>query len=326
MNRIAGSFILLFLGITWGFTNPGGPAWPTPVQTFARHPQDSLRFELGRKLFYDPLLSADTSTSCGSCHLSYTAFTHVDHALSHGIKDRIGKRNAQPLFNLAWYREFMWDGAITRLDRQPLAPLLHPDEMGDSLPNLLKKLNASPSYRKAFQAAFQVNHIQTEDLLQALHHFVLQLVSANSRYDWVMQGKSAFTPQEANGYSVFKAHCNQCHTEPLFTNRQFATNYLPVDSQLLDVGRVNVTHIPADSFLFRVPSLRNLAWSQPYMHDGRMATLRQVIRHYSRILPANSTTLSLQDDRTQADLIAFLRTLSDTTFVLNPRFAPTSNH
>lgn len=317
---------ILALWILVGGMPPNNSSWPKPEQVLVHHPLDSLRFELGRKLFYDPLLSADTSTSCGSCHLSYTAFTHVDHALSHGIKDRVGKRNALPLFNLIWYREFMWDGSITRLDRQPLAPLLHPDEMGDSLPNLLLKLNASSFYRQAFQNAFQVNQIQTKDLLQALYQFVTSLVSDNSRYDRMKRGQAVFTTQEEKGYAIFKSNCNQCHAEPLFTNGRFASNSLPIDTQLHDIGRAGVTQLSADSFHFRVPSLRNLVWSFPYMHDGRMTSLRQVIKHYSQVLPASSLSYSLKDDRNQADLIAFLRTLSDTSFVLNPRFAPPINN
>lgn len=322
MNKsVAVGFILGVLVLA-AWRLPTEPNWPAPIQQLKPSPKDTLRFELGRRLFYDPLLSADTSVSCGSCHLSYTAFTHVDHALSHGIKDRVGKRNAQPLFNLAWYDQFMWDGAITRLDRQPLAPLLHPDEMGDSLPNILSKLNATPFYRRAFKEAFNAEKIQTEELLQALQHFVLQLVSKDSKYDRMMAGRATFDEQEKRGWALFESHCSSCHPSPLFTSGKFETNGLQPDPKLGDVGRAGITYLASDSFKFRVPSLRNLVWSYPYMHDGRMKTLRQVLNHYSQILPQTQSSHPLKEDRNQTDLLAFLRTLSDTAFVLNPRFAP----
>jgi cytochrome c peroxidase len=298
------------------------PVYPIPDPSG----KDSSLVSLGRLLFFDPILSADSSISCASCHTPHNAFAHTDHDLSHGINDQIGKRNAPALFNLAWQQKFMWDGAVNHIEVQALAPLLNSEEMGASLPDVLHKLNNSSFYKARFFAAFGDSNIQSKALLQAMAAFELNLISNASRYDRVMAGKDQFSETEEKGYRLFQQHCNRCHREPLFSNYQFASNGLPVDSQLRDFGRHHITHVGTDSLLFKTPSLRNLSYSYPYMHDGRFQNLYEVLEHYSNgvqvygqspQLLANALHLNA---RQKTELVAFLLTLNDSAFVNNPEY------
>lgn len=305
--------------------------WPTPAYDLSRNPLTEEGIELGRKLFHDPILSKDSTISCASCHLSYTAFSHVDHKLSHGLHDSIGTRNAPALMNLAWNKSFMWDGAVNHLDMQPLAPINHPAEMGESAQHVVYKLECSHTYRRLFQEAFGDSMILGDRLLKALAQFQLSLVSCGSRYDRMKAGVELFTEQEQNGYLIFQAHCSACHKEPLFTTGEFANNGLSPDSLLRDGGRIRITHDPADSLKFKIPTLRNVEFSFPYMHDGRFKRLREVIDHYTGgIMPSPTLAPELRhpimlspDQRT--DLLAFLLTLSDRDFVLDPEHAAPRN-
>ena len=283
--------------------------WPAPIQKKTAYYSEAS-FELGRALFYDPILSADSTVSCASCHLSYTAFTHVDHPTSHGIADRIGKRNAPGLFNLAWRQNFHWDGGVTSLTGQAINPLTHPDEMGETLQNILLKLNRHPNYALFFERIYKQKQIETWMLLDALQQFTIALVSSESYYDKVILRKASFSTQQAKGFALFEQHCNRCHTAPLFYSNRFEKNGLALDSS--DLGRFEITSLEADREKFRVPTLRNISHSFPYMHDGRFKSLREVLRHYGQELQL--------DDPQQKDLIAFLKTLTDSTFLTNPRF------
>jgi len=307
------------------FSVPRG--WPPPVYDLSQNPLTKEKILLGRVLFHDPILSADSTISCTSCHLQYTAFSHVDHALSHGIHDSIGKRNSPTLANLAWSSLFMWDGAVNHLDMQPLAPITHPAEMGTDLNMVLKKLRASPTYRRLFRDAYGDTTISSERFLKAMSQFMLSIVSCSSKYDQVKAGKAAFTAQEERGYAIFKNHCAACHTEPLFTNNSFENNGLPLDNELMDIGRMKVTGLPADSLRFKVPSLRNVEYSYPYMHDGRFKRLQDVINHYSSgivIGPTRSTKLTGDlhlDANQKVDLLAFLLTLTDRNFLYDTSYS-----
>lgn len=302
--------------------------WPAPVYDFSKNPLTAEGIALGRQLFYDPILSADSSISCANCHLSYTAFTHVDHALSHGIHDSIGTRNSMTLVNLAWSKSFMWDGAVNHLDMQALAPIANPAEMDEDVARVVGKLQRSAGYRERFQAAFG-QPVSGELLLKAITQFELTFISAESKYDRVMRREEgvAFTDQERNGYALFHAHCNSCHREPLFTSGEFANNGLGLDSILKDTGRMRITHDPSDSLKFKVPSLRNVEFSGPYMHDGRFKKLAQVVAHYGDGIQQSPTLATeLQkpmqlsaDDK--VDLVAFLLTLTDKDFLFNSELA-----
>jgi cytochrome c peroxidase len=303
------------------------PHWPKPFYDFSKNQLSISKVELGRALFYDPLLSKNNSVSCENCHSPFTAFAHVDHKLSHGIDDRIGTRNAPALMNLAWNTSFMWDGAINHLDMQALAPISHPDEMAETLENVVKKLQASPTYPNLFYKAFNDSNISGEHLLKALSQFMLTLISSNSRYDSVMLKKANFNTQELNGYHLFQKHCTACHTEPLFTNFKFENNGLRVDPILKDIGRMKITLNSKDSLKFKVPTLRNIEYSYPYMHDGRFKNLNEVLNHYNSGIEKNKTlspllqkTLTLTSNE-KVDIIAFLVTLTDKSFLFNSRFS-----
>ncbi len=300
--------------------------WPQPVYPIHTNPVTEAGFQLGRALFYDPILSRDTTISCASCHLQATGFAHVDHNLSHGIKDRIGARNALPIMNMAWSTSFMWDGGVRHLDMQPLNPISSPTEMDESLAHVVQKLNASPKYRRLFKEAFGDATVTGQHMLLAMSQFVLMLQSYNARYDQYMRHEIEFSAQELKGLALFRQHCAACHTEPLFTNQGFANNGLPMDTALRDLGRFNITQLPADSFAFKVPTLRNIQFTYPYMHDGRFKQLSSVIKHYTNGIPDRSrVSKPLQDPiimsaEEQVDLVAFLLTLTDRNFLFDPRY------
>lgn len=332
-------FLLLFLAVIVGVGFKGAfephyfqpiypPSWPQPVYDFNKNPLNKETVDLGRRLFYDPVLSADSTISCASCHLSFSAFTHVDHALSHGIGDSIGDRNAPALMNLAWNKSFMWDGAIHHLDFQALGPIENPTEMGETILHVIQKIKRSTTYSQRFFQAFGDSIVTAEHLLKALSQFQLTFISANSKYDQVQRHEPevAFTAQEKNGYLLFKNNCAICHAEPLFTTGEFANNGLPLDTILFDFGRYGITENKADLRKFKIPTLRNIEYSYPYMHDGRFKKLSQVIDHYTdgidqteTLATPLKTSIQLTSNE-KVDLIAFLLTLSDREFIFNPAF------
>lgn len=330
MSRKVVALLLIVLSV-WSFREASKSTFeipfgfPKPVYKFKNNPIDSNKVELGRYLFYDPILSLDSSISCASCHSPYNAFAHTDHQLSHGINDSIGTRNAPALFNLAWQKEMMWDGAANHIDMQALAPLSSKSEMGEELPNVLKKLRNQKFYKDAFQKAFNSDEITGEYFLKALAQFQLSLVSSNSKYDRVMKRKEVFSDQESKGYQLFQSNCNSCHTEPLFSSYKFENNYLEKDSILQDKGRGGITSLEEDNYSFKVPSLRNLKFTFPYMHDGRFVKLYEVLNHYT----AASTQQSFDEaeggiaiqlsENEKVDLIAFLLTLNDKEFVFQQK-------
>jgi cytochrome c peroxidase len=301
--------------------------WPIPHYDFKKNPLTPAKIKLGRVLFHDPILSSNNTISCTSCHSQYTAFTHVDHALSHGIEGRMGTRNSPALINLAWHKTFMWDGAINHLDMQALAPISHPDEMGSKIEKVLQKLQRSPIYPKLFYEAFGDSNVTGEYTLKALSQFMLTMVSANSKYDSVMSNKAVFTPEEKNGYELFQKNCSSCHTEPLFTNLEFKNNGLPIDTLLKDYGRMNVTKNPLDSLKFKVPTLRNIEFSFPYMHDGRFKKLPDVLNHYTSGIQRSATLAKELQNQVilspveKAELLAFLYTLTDKEFLFNSKYS-----
>lgn len=283
-------------------------SWPTPVYDFTRNPLTRQGIALGKKLFNDPILSRDSTVSCVNCHLSYTAFTHVDHALSHGIDDRVGIRNSPTLVNLAWAGPLMWDGAVSHLDFQALAPISNPVEMDFSIDRVVSRLRQNSVYRDMMAGAFGDSLVTGERVLKALAQFQLTLISGDSKYDRVIAGNDSFTRQEQNGYSLFRLHCESCHQEPFFTNFGFEKNGLPIDTGLLDYGRMRITQNPADSLKFKVPGLRNIQFSYPYMHDGRFKKLRDVVQYYGQ-----SRGFTNEE---KVDIVAFLYTLTDRNFLL----------
>ena len=280
-------FLNTFQNNTLEFIYPS--YFPKPLYNFNANPLSQPKFDLGRALFYEVLLSKDSTVSCASCHSVYNSFAHTDHKLSHGIYDSIGKRNAPALINLAWSNRLMWDGAIHNLDVQALAPITNPIEMDDNLENVINKLSNTSLYPKLFYNAFQDSIITSERILKALGTFQANLVSCNSKYDSVKISKTQFTQQEKNGYEIFLKNCNSCHTEPLFTNGNFDNNGLKLDEKLNDYGRKNVTNNDNDALLFKIPTLRNLSYTYPYMHDGRFSKLIGIIDHYTNDIYKSKT-------------------------------------
>ncbi|MBC7886770.1 MAG: cytochrome-c peroxidase [Ferruginibacter sp.] len=306
-------------------TIPAG--WPLPpTNIFKDNPLTEEGFQLGRKLFYDGRLSKDGNFPCASCHQQFAAFATYDHQFSHGFDNSFSFRNAPAIFNLAWMKEMHWDGGISHIEVQPLAPITNISEMAETLGNVLKKLGIDSAYKRMFTAAFGDTAINSQRMLKALSQFMGSIQSYNSKYDQVKRGEASFTLAEQNGYNTFKAKCNACHTEPLFTDNSFRNNGLTLDPFLKDKGRMGITGDRVDSLKFKVPTLRNTALTFPYMHDGRRFSLLQVIEHYRSGIEVNQPTLDpllknriAISNQEKVDLVEFLQSLTDNVLLKNTR-------
>lgn len=304
--------------------------WPKPVYDFKKNPLTKEKIELGKMLFYDPILSQDSTISCASCHLQNTNFTHVDHDLSHGIYGRKGTRNTLSIINIAWNTSFMWDGGINHVEVQPLAPLENHAEMNSSLLIVLSKINKQNTYNNLSFEAFGTSTLTGQYFLKALAQFMLTFQTYNSKYDKVLRRENGikFTEFELKGYQLFQKNCSSCHKEPLLTNFKFENNGLKPDDYLNDIGRMKISRNKEDSLKFRVPSLRNIEVSYPYMHDGRYKNLQMVIFHYNNNIHKSKTLaeqlekpLNLSEDDRRA-LVQFLKTLTDEEFLHDNKFKP----
>ncbi|RZK37534.1 MAG: cytochrome-c peroxidase, partial [Pedobacter sp.] len=241
--------------------------FPDAVYKFDGNTLTNKGFYLGKKLFYDARLSADKSISCGSCHQQFAGFANLDHKVSHGVNNCLGKRNAPVLFNLAWQREFFWDGGAKNLETVPINAITDVCEMGSDLNTIITFLNNTAPYPSHFKDVFGSATVNSQNLLKALAQFTAAMVSANSEYDKVIKKQTTFTTEEQQGYQLFKKKCASCHAEPLFTNLNYINNGLELNS--VDEGRKTITGLASDKGKFRVPTLRNIELSSPYMHDGR---------------------------------------------------------
>lgn len=307
-------------------------SFPKPNYNFDQNTLTEEGFQLGKKLFFENALSITNNINCGTCHQPETAFGQLGHDLSHGIYGRLGTRNSPTLFNLMWNTSFFWDAGVNHIEVQPISPILNHDEMGETLENVVKKLNDKPEYVAEFKKVFGKEHVDTDGIMKALAQFMGRLISANSKYDRVKQGKAgeSFTLSEQRGYQIFQKNCNSCHTEPLFTDHSLRNNGLalkPNSKGVIDLGRGVITAFDSTSYYkFRVPTLRNLNYSFPYMHDGRYENLNIVLEHYRRAVqqtpnldPLLANGIPLTDEDKQ-DLLAFLNTLNDEEFISNPIF------
>lgn len=297
----------------------------TSVSDGASGPTDTLR-EFGRYLFYDTSLSVDSSISCGTCHQQFAAFAHIDHAVSHGVLGRIGTRNVPALQNLLQQTSFMWDGAFVNLAMQSVNPLTGHAEMGSTLPDVLARVTSNPRYQRFAAQLYSDRQLTIPRILDALAAFTGSIESRSTRYDAMRDGKCSFTENEQRGYELFRTHCASCHAEPYFMSNEFVSNGLPPDSTTPDVGRFRVTRREEDRYRFRVPSLRNVAITFPYMHDGRFRRLRDVLELYSspskRTSYADARVASIDTlrDAQRKDIIAFLLTLTDTLLTRDVRY------
>lgn len=300
--------------------------YPAPVYNFDGNPVTREGFDLGRKLFYDGQLSIDGNYPCASCHHQIAVFGTYDHDLSHGYNDQHTLRNAPPLFNLAWKKEFHADGEFTSLESEYIHPITASNEMAETIDHVLEKLRRDPSYKELFKKAFGSETVSLPRVQKALSQFVLSLVSGNTKFDKYKKGLAEFTDYELRGYQIYQSDCAGCHPEPLFTDFSYRNIGLPKSNFLNDDGRMRVTGKKEDSLKFRIPSLRNVSLTYPYMHDGRFHSLRACLEHYrDGIQQSNTLDPSLVNgiqlnDSQIIDVVAFLRTLTDTTLVTDTRF------
>lgn len=307
------------------FVVPAG--FPQPAHNFDAEPLTAEKIALGQKLFYDGALSKDGNFPCSSCHEQDAAFTTYEHDLSHGYNHFHTTRNATALSNLAWYYRFNKDGSASNLNSVSEAHITNPKEMGENMNNVIGKITKDEKYRQLFTAAYGNSNISGDQVLTALKHFLLSMVSANSKYDKMLKGEASFTSLEKSGYEVFKVKCASCHAEPMFTDYSYRNIGLPLNPSVADYGRYSVTGKRGDSLKFMVPSLRNVALSSYYMHDGRFPSLPKTIEHYRTGIEKNTTLdpslgngimLTTTD---VANLVSFLKTLTDSSYTTDKRFA-----
>jgi cytochrome c peroxidase len=290
-------------------------ARPSSLPSPAANPPTAAKVALGQRLFFDKEFSATGTIACASCHDPKLAFSDGEPT-GRGVSGRRLVRHTPSLWNVAWSPLLFWDGRAPSLEAQVRFPVEHPDEMGDSLENAVLRLSRHESYERAFAAAFPGDpHISPRNLALALAAYERTLVSPPTRFDAFIAGDtSAFSPPETRGFRIFagKGRCGNCHTGFALTDHNFYDIGLPGE----DRGRGPVIGLPAADHAFKTPTLRELAWTAPYMHDGSLATLEDVVRHYERggvARPTRSRDLPQAlrlSDAERADLIAFLETLS----------------
>ena len=305
-----------------------------PIPDLPRdNPLIEERVTLGEKLFRETALSKDGTISCASCHDSKHAFTDP-RRFSIGVRDQEGTRNGMPLFNLAWKTSFFWDGRAPSLRAQALMPIQDHTEMDEPLTNVVAKLSAKTNYSALFVAAFGSPEITPEKIGLAIESFLLTLTSFDSKFDRALRGEAELTAAEKRGFELFMteydprreqygADCFHCHGGALFSDHQFHNNGQHLDER--DLGRFKITALATDVGKFSTPSLRNVALTAPYMHDGKFRTLEDVVAHYDHGVrrtttldpnlakhPADGLRLSRQD---QDALVAFLQTLTDEKYL-----------
>lgn len=347
MTKYLVIFILLVI-ICSGFVRHGSlreyrfpylryfPEMPKPGHTITEAGVD-----LGRHLFYDPILSRDSDLSCASCHKQQFAFSDAPKRFSPGNDRTPLKRNTLPLFNLAWHRSFFWDGKATSIEEQVFHPVSSELEMDLSWTDVVARLNRNPNYKRKFKAAFGDAPIDSAMVANAIGQFERTLLSYRSKFDRVINGSDSFTKDESDGFllanDMTKGDCLHCHTtdsDPLGSTFAFSNNGLDLIKDMkdfVDRGRGEITQSSFDNGKFKIPSLRNLVFTPPYMHDGRFQTLEQVIDFYSEGVKMSPTIDSKMEHvrnggarlttEEKRKMIAFLKTLTDSLFVSNPEFS-----
>jgi cytochrome c peroxidase len=319
------------------FIPRGFSTFPNDLNIRPDNPLTKEGIDLGRRLFYEKKLSGNNEQSCSSCHMQEYAFSNGPLALSIG-SDGISKthRNAPTTFNLLWAKTFTWDGAQPGIEEQALGPITNPAEMNQDLNLLVNELQADPNYPYLFRKAFGTDSITVGLIQKALGQFERTIVSGNSRYDLAAQHKIQLTIDEIAGRAIFesqtKGDCVHCHTiGGTFTNFDFKNNGLDtaIGGTTIDVGRFTITHLDHDSMMFKTPTLRNIELTAPYMHDGRFNNLQEVVDFYDHgfhrnknldvnmaLLPKNRLTV-----QEKAQLILFLKTLTDLSLTTNPAYS-----
>lgn len=334
----------VLLSVQWKVDGPTAVLLETPM-AFPEMPvneSNPLTVEgiaLGRRLFYDPILSADQSFSCASCHKQELAFSDGE-TKGIGIYGDTLLRNTPGLFNLAWYPQLFWDGHASSLETQVFEPVRKHDEMDLRWTTAVKRIKKDEKYREMFEAAFGSNQIDSVKVALAIAQFERSMISSNSKFDQVLRGERYLTASEYRGFVLMndqnKGNCLHCHTSDgnaLGTTGQMVNNGLQVyyNEEGVDIGMARVSGDQKDVGKFKVPSLRNLVFTAPYMHDGRFETLEEVLDFYSenvvdapetdsRMARANQGGMHLTE-KEKTDIINFLKTMSDSSFVTDPAFS-----
>lgn len=297
--------------------------------------------DLGRYLFYDPILSKDSSFSCASCHQQQYAFSDAPNRFSKGIDGTLQTRNTPPLFNLAWYPSMFWDGKAKSIEEQVFFPVREHDEMNLDWKEAEKRIAGNKFYKEKFKTAFGNAKIDSNLIAMAIAQFERTLISNQSKYDKVFKGDVLFTKEEYKGFVLMNdmsmADCLHCHVtdaDGLGTNRKFSNNGIDSIADPLkytDRGLGDITGKIEDNGKFKVPSLRNIAITAPYMHDGRFNTLEEVLDFYSEGVNKSANIDSkmefahqrgvILDCDEKKQIIAFLNTLTDSVFITNPAFS-----
>jgi cytochrome c peroxidase len=338
------SFIFILI-VTFGCQKKTEPAYQLkipsnfPVPVFPKNtPFNKDMVELGRMLFYDPVLSGNNAMSCASCHNPDFAFSDHGKILSEGIHGNKGFRNTPPLFNLVWEKSFFRDGGVTDLETQVLTPITADFEMHQNFKLLLAKLQNSPVYMSSFKKAFGSDTITGQRVLSAIAQFERTIISADSKYDkWIRKEPGGkFSYLELEGFNIFQKKCSSCHKGNLFKDDQFHNNGL--DSifpgfEVFDepkLGRARITYKPEDVGKYKTPTLRNIELTAPYMHDGRLKDLDEVFNHYSEGVKHSHTldTILINEKnlgiplttKEKKAIASFLKTLTDTVFINNKNY------
>jgi len=288
--------------------------------------------QLGRLLFYDPILSGNNTQSCADCHGQAFAFTDNEETFSTGIDGIQGNRNSMPVMNLGWIPALFWDGRSLGVEEQALGPVPNPIEMHQSWPDAVQKLSSHQDYPDLFFNAFGTRDIDSMHVVKAIAQFERTMITSNSKWDRYLRGEVQLSQAETKGFEIFfteKGDCFHCHSTILYTDNIFHNNGL--DSIFPDKGLFEVTGDENDIGKFKTPTLRNLRFTKPYMHDGRFKDLGQVIDFYSDGVKWSPTIDPLMKKVNQGglrlteedkfNLVTFILTLTDTTFINNPDYS-----
>ncbi|MDR0193833.1 MAG: cytochrome-c peroxidase [Myroides sp.] len=307
--------------------------FPELSYTFNNNELRVSRFELGKKLFHDVRLSVDNTISCASCHIKEFAFSDAGKSFSIGIDGLVGKRNAPAIQNIAFNDEFFYDGASNNLEMVPIVPIHNEIEMREELPTILDKLRLDIEYQQMFKKAYNDEKMTSTSMLKALAQYMTLLVSSNSKYDRYVRKEEGgnLNELEKKGLALFRQNCSSCHSTDLFTDNSFRNNGVRVNPSVNDKGREDVSGEVEDQYKFKVSTVRNVALTAPYMHDGSIATLEEVLDFYSSGINDSPTLdpllrqkngrvgIPMTSDEKKA-IIAFLHTLTDYEFINIPKY------
>lgn len=309
-------------------------SWPA-ILIPKDNPLTKAGVRLGRRLFFDSMLSRERSHNCAFCHQQKSAFADGGMTHSIGAGGAFSTFNSPNIVNQAWGSVQFWNGRAVNLEEQALAPVKNPEEMNLPWLDAMARLNEHPEYPAMFQEAFGTSKVDSMLVVKAIAQFERTLISHDSKYDKWKRGEADLTESESRGNAIFfgeRGQCFQCHKAPLFTDHDFRNNGL--DSVFEEKDRSTVTGNSLDAGKFKTPTLRNVAVNPPYMHDGSISTLEEVVEHYNSgiiqtsTLDAKLSGLSSRPpeqrftEQEKTDLVAFLNCLTDSTFLTNPDFGP----